>query len=292
MSGTVSNIRTKSDITVKLDGRTFNSFQYVPSTKRISANFNLSPGTHTVIVTATNECGQDSETESIVVSVPCSPPIVNFNVNEISSSSASHELAGTVTNVKTKSDITVKLDGRTFSSFQYVPSTKKISANFNLSPGTHTIIVTAINECGQDSESKRITVEEKDCGTRINPGNSDWEFCLITPRGTYNRTNLSNSSFSYSGSASSLFFKAIAGGSNATVNGMPYSISSGKYYLFTGNITVTVSSKNPGSMGHWSVCINADKAPQSGVGNSRPKSPCESTGSKGKGNSSGVRFGN
>jgi hypothetical protein len=67
----------------------------------------------------------------------------------------------------------------------------------------------------------------------------------------------------------------IAGGGDAIVNGKPYNIKPGQYYLFTGNITVTVSTKNPGSMGQWSVCIISDKEPVSGNGNNRPISPCE-----------------
>ena len=124
--------------------------------------------------------------------------------------------------------------------------------------------------------------EIKPLGVRINPGNSDWQFCLVTPSGTYNRSDLSNSNFKYSGSASSLYFKPIGGGGDAIVNGEAYRLSPGKDYLFTGSITVTVSTSNPGSMGHWSVCIESDKKPISGSGKNRPASPCEQTNGKKK----------
>jgi hypothetical protein len=121
-----------------------------------------------------------------------------------------------------------------------------------------------------------VTVkEESACGVRFNPGNADWQFCLVTPRRTFNRENLSNQGFSYSGRASSLYMKPIAGGGDAIVNGKPYKLRTGTYYLFSGNLTVNVSTKNPGSMGHWSVCITTDKEPVSGNGNNRPESPCE-----------------
>ena len=115
-------------------------------------------------------------------------------------------------------------------------------------------------------------------GIRINPGNSDWQFCLVTPGGTYNRDNLSNSNFTYSGPATSLYIMPIAGSGTATVNGKPYEVRSGQYYLFTGNMSVTVSTRNPGSMGQWSVIINAGREPSTGRGNRRPKSPCEGEG--------------
>ncbi|MEZ5011749.1 MAG: hypothetical protein R2744_09200 [Bacteroidales bacterium] len=67
----------------------------------------------------------------------------------------------------------------------------------------------------------------------------------------------------------------IAGGGDAMVNGKPYTIRPGQYYLFTGNLTVTISTKNPGSMGQWSVCITTSKVPVYGNGKNRPASPCE-----------------
>jgi hypothetical protein len=156
------------------------------------------------------------------------------------------------------------------------------------------VVVSVKNACGTDSKSGSVTVDqevevvevvEEACGIRINPGNADWQFCLVTPSGSFTRENLTNSNFSYSGTASSLYFMPIGGGGNATVNGKPYAIRSGQYYLFTGNINVNISTKNPGSMGQWSVCITANRAPVSGNGNNRPKSPCEVENDKGiKGN--------
>jgi hypothetical protein len=150
-----------------------------------------------------------------------------------------------------------------------------LSSKFKLSSGSHNIVVTANNECGKDSKTETLVINEKACGPRINPGNSKWQFCLVTPGGTFTRDDLSNSNFSYSGPATSLYIMPIAGGGDAIVKGKPYVLKSGQYYLFTGTLNVTVSTKNPGSMGHWSVCINASQEPVSGNGNNRPKSPCE-----------------
>jgi hypothetical protein len=187
---------------------------------------------------------------------------------------ATHEMKGTATNVKNKSDITVTLNDSPFEGFAFVPATGAISSLFNFDPGTYSIKVAVRNDCGEGTYSKAVEVKEKPCGIRINPGNSSWEFCLTTPSGTMSRDTLKGN-FSYSGSASSLYFKPIAGGGDAVVNGEPYKLRPGQYYLFTGNLTVTVSSKNPGSMGQWSICIISDKEPVTGNGNNRPKSPCE-----------------
>ncbi|TFG48771.1 MAG: hypothetical protein E4H33_03570 [Anaerolineales bacterium] len=210
---------------------------------------------------------------------PCSPPTVSFSLQEVNLNDATHELRGSVTGVKNKANISLTLDGKAHNGFQFAPATGDLSAKFKLAPGSHTVVVSVNNDCGTDVKSESVTLEEEEeeeaCGIRINPGNSDWQFCLVTPSGTYNRGNLSSSNFSYSGPARSIYFLPIGGGGTATVNGRPYTIKSGQYYLFTGNINVSVSTSNPGSMGQWSVCITAGSEPVSGNGNNRPKSPCE-----------------
>ena len=86
---------------------------------------------------------------------------------------------------------------------------------------------------------------------------------------------------SYSGSASSLYFKPIASGGTAIVDGQAYSLNPGQYYLFTGSLKVQVTNRHQGAMGHWSVYIESSSAPATGKGNKRPQSPCD-TGEKKK----------
>ncbi|MBG0859729.1 MAG: hypothetical protein IQL11_09515 [Bacteroidales bacterium] len=276
LKGSVSNVKNRSDITVTLNDNPFDGFTYVPGTGEISSVFKLNPGSYTIKVTVKNECGTDNKTASVSVQQPCVPPQVTINLAAVNRADATHELKGSVSNVKNRSDITVTLNDSPFDGFVYVPGTGEISSVFKLNPGSYTIMVTAKNDCGSDSYSGKVVIEElKPCGIRINPGNSSWEFCMVTPSGTIVRDTLTNKNFRYSGPASSLYFMPIAGGGDAVVKGKPYTLRPGQYYLFTGNLTVTVSTKNPGSMGQWSVCIIADREPLSGNGNNRPKSPCE-----------------
>ena len=275
LQGSVTGVKNKTGITLTLDGQAFSGFQFVPASGALSAKFKLAPGSHMVVVSVNNDCGTDSKSASASVEEPCTPPTVAFTLKKVNRNDASHELQGSVTGIKNKTGITLTLDGQAFSGFQFVPASGALSAKFKLAPGSHMVVVSVNNDCGTDSKSASATVEEKACGIRINPGNSAWQFCLVTPSGTFTRENLTKASFSYSGSATSLFFMPIAGGGEATVNGSPYAIKSGQYYLFTGNLQVTVSTKNPGSMGHWSVCISADRNPVYGNGQKRPASPCE-----------------
>jgi hypothetical protein len=279
----IQNVTDRNQVRLLVNGNPV-SFRFERNS--LSGSVQLVNGLNNISLNARNECGEDNVAASInygtvVVEEPCTPPAVSFTVTSVNRQDASHELRCSVTGVLNKAGISLSLDGRANSGFQFVPASGELSAKFNLAPGTHTIAVTVKNDCGTNSESRSVTVqkeeEEKEeaCGIRINPGNADWQFCLQTPSGNYSRANLTNQNFSYSGPASSLFFMPTGGGGNATVNGQPYAVKSGQYYLFTGSLNVTVSTKNPGSMGQWSVCITANRAPVSGNGNNRPKSPCE-----------------
>jgi len=279
----VGNISNRNQLVLTLNGRRITNF--ILSGNELQFSASLNEGSNALVLEAKNDCGSKSLNASItfippVIEEPCLPPKVSFSIKVITSGDVNHELKGSVTNVTSRREIAVSINGTNYTDYQYTAGTGELSARFVLNPGTSTIVITAKNSCGQDSGSEQVVVkelveEEKPCGVRINPGNSAWQFCLVTSRGTFNRKNLTNPAFNYSGQASSLYFSPIAGGGDAIVKGKPFSLRPGQYYLFTGNLTVTVSTKNQGSMGKWSVCIISDKAPVSGNGNNRPKSPCE-----------------
>lgn len=129
----------------------------------------------------------------------------------------------------------------------------------------------------EEETEEEEEVEDEPSYIKINPGNKDeWEFCLVTPSGTYNRNTLAdNPNFTYSGPANALFFKPTAGGGDAIINDQPYALQSGSYYLFEGSLNIEVLSTNPGSMGNWVTAIESDTNPTNGNGNKRPTSPCE-----------------
>jgi hypothetical protein len=284
----IRNIVAREQLSATLNNNPITSYNF--NGNEIAYVASLVPGINSYIISATNNCGTQKINYSIfykptevIVEKPCPKPGINFSIKGINREDATHELKGTVSNVKNRSDITFTVNDSPFEGFTYLPNTGEISSVFKFNPGSYTIRGAVKNDCGQDTYSGTVMIEEeKPCGIRINPGNSSWEFCMVTPAGTIKRDTLTISNFRYSGPASSLYFMPIAGGGYAVVKGTPYTIRPGQYYLFTGNLTVTISTNNPGSMGQWSVCIIADKEPLSGNGNNRPKSPCEELGDKGK----------
>jgi len=255
---------------------------YNTTTGVLTSTFSLIEGINVIVVTA-NGCELVSETLNVEFTAPCNIPVITLTSASAATTSR-YALAGTVTNIDNASNVSVSLNGTIVSS-TYNTTTGVLASTFSLIEGTNTIIVTA-NGCEVMTELKSVSLEIEPCGPRFNPGNSSWEFCLVTPTGTYSRDDL-NSNFTYSGPASSVYFKPIAGGGNANVNGSTYAVQNGNYYLFTGALVVDVSSSHPGSMGHWENCLTADRNPTFGSGNNKPTSPCASNNNNNNGGNNG-----
>lgn len=263
-----------NEVSITHNGQTVNC-SFNEATSVFSCNVNLQEGDNNFIVTA-NGCEVVTHSENVTYTVPCNP--ISYSLGypttlNYTTSEGTFSINLTAEEV-TQSNINASLNGESIS---FVKSGSSIAlTDLILVEGENTVTLNMNNDCSNESIIYTINYEVPEaCGPRINPGNSDWQFCLVTPGGTFNRSDLEDPNFSYTGPASSLFFKPIAGGGDATVAGASFTVQPGKFYLFEGNLTVEVSNNHPGSMGHWQVCIVSDARPSSGNGNNRPQSPCE-----------------
>jgi large repetitive protein len=269
---------TANHISLKLNGSTV-LFNFNASNNTLSYEATLVEGANTFEIHV-NECEQKQETFVVTYTKPCNPLtymlVYPNQMTYTSSESTVSNINLSVQHVES-SGVQVTINGVN-KAFTLSGSTLSI-AQVNLNEGANALQINLSNACSNETVNMTLTYEPPvtgPCGPRFNPGNNDWQFCLITPAGSFNRSDLhANKNFTYSGPASSLYFLSIAGGGNAIVNGQEFTIQPGRYYLFEGNLQVTVSNNQPGSMGQWTACITADKVPQSGVGNNRPESPCE-----------------
>ncbi len=243
-----TNVAGWQDVTVSVNGRSTSNFSFLQG-GAVTLNVGLAQGQNVVAISGKNASGSVTEKTTITY-IPATTTTQNpvtQTVRPVVADTQKVVVKPPVINVNPVVPVTA--------------DTQKVEVKppvVNVNPVVKPTVST-----------------DKPCGIRINPGNASWQFCLVTPSGTYNRDNLEDKSFSYSGKASSLYFTPIAGGGDAIVNGKPYTLRSGQTYLFTGNLTVNVSTNNQGSMGQWSVCITADREPQTGTGNRKPVSPCQ-----------------
>jgi hypothetical protein len=308
VSGGTPYVPGRNDAVLTYNGASSGNLSY-NNYGRVSAGPQVADGVNTIEIDARSAVRDDAKDQvPIRETRPCSTPVIRLTEparGQISTRQQSYRLTADVLHITDSRQLKLSVNGKPVS---YTLDKNEMHCTVQLVRGNNSLSIRAVNECGEDHATARITynpsvvattndsgtdtqsgsvaieeieekviaeVKEESLGIRINPGNSAWQFCLATPSGTFSRENLTNPNFGYSGAASSLYFMPIGGGGNAMVNGQPYTIKSGQYYLFTGSMHVTVSTSNPGAMGQWSLIISASRAPESGNGNKRPKSPCE-----------------
>ena len=203
LKATIDNITSKENIEVNLNGRQVSSITFNPTTKTADISLQLSSGTNTIIISANNNCGSDSETISINLN-DCIAPIVSINGSSFTVSSAAYSLLASVVNMPSNAGITVTLNGApqifTFSNGQLI-------SNINLQAGENKLIVSAVRNCGTDS--KTIIINLDDC---------------IVPIVTINARNFTVSAAAYSLSASIVNMPSNAG-ITVTLNGAPQSFT-------------------------------------------------------------------
>jgi large repetitive protein len=167
IKASIKNVEDKNDITVKLNGRKVNRFDYDSRTKTLSAAITLDEGNNTVIVTAANNYGTDSDEITIrynkAVVPQKTPPVVTISSpdNNSTTSASTAVLTGTVEHVFEKKDISVLLNGSPVTRFDFATRNGRLTADIKgLRVGKNTITIKATNADGQDEASIEITFKE------------------------------------------------------------------------------------------------------------------------------------
>ena len=157
IKGTVSNVSSKSQINVTVNGNAI-PFTYTTNSKTFSASANFISGQNVIVVNANTACGIDSKTSIISVSAPCPSPAVSISSPQNGSnfSNSVISLTGTAMNVSNQSQMRVALNGVN-QSFSYNSGSRTFNSSLNLRSGNNTIVVSATTNCGMDSKSINIS---------------------------------------------------------------------------------------------------------------------------------------
>jgi hypothetical protein len=217
LKATIDNITSKENITVTLNGRQVSTTTYNSTTKTADISLQLSSGTNTIIISATNNCGSDNE--SIIINLnDCIAPVITINGRNSTVSASAYSLSASIVNMPSREGITVTLNG---SPQSFTFSNGQLTSNINLQAGENKLIVSAVRNCGTDS--KTIIINLDDC---------------IAPVVKINGRNSTVSSAAYSLSANIVNMPSKAG-ITVTLNGTPqnFTFSNGQ---LTSNIKLQV----------------------------------------------------
>ncbi len=203
LKATIDNITSKENITVTLNGRQVSTTTYNSTTKTADISLQLSSGTNTIIISATNNCGSDNET--IIINLnDCIAPVITINGRNSTVSASAYSLSASIVNMPSREGITVTLNG---SPQSFTFSNGQLTSNINLQVGENKLIVSAVRNCGTDS--KIIIINLNDC---------------IAPIVTINGRNFTVSAAAYSLSAN-IVNMPLKAGITVTLNGSPQSFT-------------------------------------------------------------------
>lgn len=158
----------------------------------ISANVTLNPGANTFFITAGNNCGSDTETNTVTFS-NCTLPEITINgsiANGGSSTASSVIINASVSGYDGNTNVQVTKNGNIVNGLSW--ATGSISQNVNLSDGLNTITITATNACGTDTETYMVTKCKAPTISLVSPSSNVTNVSLAAYVLTFNIQNVTN----------------------------------------------------------------------------------------------------
>ncbi|NQZ37060.1 MAG: hypothetical protein HRT58_15430, partial [Crocinitomicaceae bacterium] len=160
----IYNVVNKSNITVRINGSN-RSFNFSTSTNLVTASLVLNQGHNTIQITATNNCGSDTETITIEYT-PCVNPTIQMIqplTQSTTTANGTQVVKAKLFNVANMNQIQLFVNGNLQQGGSYNAITKMFEASVALNSGFNTIQITVLNDCGSDTEI--ISVNYTPCST-------------------------------------------------------------------------------------------------------------------------------
>jgi hypothetical protein len=158
-SATVTNVPSQQGINFTLNNAPVTDYTY--QSGNIQTTLTLQNGANTVRITATNLCGTATR-DTVINFGSCDAPVINFASPSAAGTTVnaqSFSFNANVDNMTSAQGITLKLNNVSISNLNYSNGT--IQKNVTLQPGLNTFVLSAVNNCGNSSET--ITVNYVNC---------------------------------------------------------------------------------------------------------------------------------
>ena len=144
------NVRSQSEVSVYLNGRSINNFSFNSYNQEVSASLNLEEGNNTILVRVQNNDGTGEDQVNVRYNRASNPPSVSINqpTNNSNVSNDRTVLRADTRNVTSSNQIRVYVNGQSFSNFSFNRSRQEITATVDLDNGNNTIRVQVQNNDG------------------------------------------------------------------------------------------------------------------------------------------------
>ncbi len=171
ITGKVTNVTNKTQVKVFVNNKE-NNFGFAANTGIVTVNANLDSGNNTVVIKATNNSGTDSDNTTIKYHAVAKPEvnITKPTANPYTASSSTTGIVASILNIENKQDITFKVNGQLVNNFSFSTYTNKFSSEITLKDGNNTVVISASNSAGSDSDNVTIKYNKPTLGGNSNSG--------------------------------------------------------------------------------------------------------------------------
>jgi hypothetical protein len=157
LQAVVTNVGSANDISLTVNGSPV-SGSYNTTSNMFTANITLTNGANNIVVSANNQCGNDSKSVSVTYDEPCLSPQVSISTpsNNAQVATNSVQIAATIVNISTAGEVQLLVNGATLQG-SYNATTNVYSATVPVQNGNNIIEIIASNDCGTATETVNVT---------------------------------------------------------------------------------------------------------------------------------------
>lgn len=162
---TINHVKSKKDVTFKVNGIVSNDFKFDPSNGSFTGKILLKDQNNFFEIIASNKSGKDSKNGIIVLQSKSNPPIITVLRpidNPHSTKKIQQEINASIENVSNKSAIEFIVNSKKSTDFSFDHSANFFKAKINLEQGYNLFEIYATNTDGKDNASGRIQLLKED----------------------------------------------------------------------------------------------------------------------------------
>jgi hypothetical protein len=155
-------VANSQNVVFKQNGVVNANFSFNPTNNDFNSYVVLQNGNNIFEITGTNPDGTAVATTVIIVGrkVECQSPVISIKQPARApayTNTADYTIIGSIYNATSRDQITVSVNGKSFTNFTFNVNDKTISARVMLQKGTNTILIRATNTCGTTDQTVSIT---------------------------------------------------------------------------------------------------------------------------------------
>ncbi len=160
----VKNVASKSDLVLKINNVATADFDFDPAKGELKKTLNLSTGTNTIEIEASNSGGKATATTTILYSGGSSAqaPVITIasvsqpTTNPLNPNVGRSTVIATIQYVSSKDQVTFSINGRLISDFSFNAKTGVFDCTFELERGANNLKLRAETPNGADEETRTI----------------------------------------------------------------------------------------------------------------------------------------